>query len=63
MTDSYLEAVKFFVGDALTDEVYSALESIFSFYALKTYQAYHSYNNGYRLRPFLDDWEMIGVLQ
>ena len=60
-TDAYMEAIEFFLGDALTDEAYSALENVFDFLSLKTYEVYHSYNKGYRVRPFADDLEMVGI--
>ncbi|GAV06692.1 hypothetical protein RvY_16638 [Ramazzottius varieornatus] len=57
-----MEAAQFFLGDALNDEAYSALESLFNFIALKEYQVYHSYNSGYRIRPFADYSEFVGPI-
>ena len=62
LADAHLAAAEFFLGTSLTDEQYSAMESIFSFVGLKAYQIYHAYNKGYRARPFASDFEMVGVL-
>lgn len=57
-----MDAANFFLGNALNDEAYSALESLFTFINFKTYQIYHGYSNRYRFRPYADNWEMIGIV-
>ncbi|GAV00980.1 hypothetical protein RvY_11759 [Ramazzottius varieornatus] len=57
-----MAATQLVLGYSLMDEVYTVLESIFGFPNLETYQVYHSYNRGYSVRPFHEDYDRTGAV-